>query len=215
MWVNLLVRRPPDLPDRFHQPCGTVKVTVSNIFKISLVWALWHTTATSTDSLLCTSMEEELSEEHSEPAIGVASDGTEEPQEADTQKDKNHWHRRGLIRRRVVGYGGCLRWQKLCHYMHYICMQQQQHHPCLQRLPYNNHLGNVLVRVSPLIHVCDYCNTTEGRTCENLHAEYAMIKYPHTKWSIQSEKLLHVDKDNLVSCHGMVNSLVIFVVIFA
>ena len=86
-----------------------VKVTVSNIFKISLVWALWHTTATSTDSLLCTSMEEELFEEHSEPVIGVASDGTEEPQEADTQKDKNHWHRRGLIRRRVVGYGGCLR----------------------------------------------------------------------------------------------------------
>ena len=90
-------------------------------------------------------------------------------------------------------------------------MQQQQHHPCLQRLPYNNHLGNVLVRVSPLIYVCDYCNITEGRTCENLHAEYTMIKCPRVKWSIRSEKLLHVDKDNLVSCQGMVNSLVIFV----
>ena len=82
---------------------------------LTLVWAQWHTTATPTDSLLCTSMEGELPEEHSEPAIRGASDGAEEPQEegfpstvAGTQKDKRHW-RRGLIKRKVVGYGGYFR----------------------------------------------------------------------------------------------------------
>ena len=85
------------------------------------MWAQWHTIATSTDSRLCNSMEEEPPEEPNEPASGVASGGAGEPQEvgfpstvADMKKDKNHW-RRGLIRRKAVGYGRYLRWQTLCH----------------------------------------------------------------------------------------------------
>ena len=41
--------------------------------------------------------------------------------------------------------------------------------------------------------------TVESKAFEKLHEEYAMIKYPHKKWSIPSEKLVHIDKDNLVS----------------
>ena len=79
------------------------------------MWVQWHTTATSTDSRLCNSMEEEPHEEPSEPASGMTSDGAGESQEvgflsteADMKKDKNHW-RRGLIRRKAVGYGRYLR----------------------------------------------------------------------------------------------------------
>ena len=35
-------------------------------------------------------------------------------------------------------------------------------------------------------------------TCEALHEDYAMIKYPRGNWAFPSEKLFKVDKDNLV-----------------
>eukprot|EP00731_Ephydatia_muelleri_P028387 Em0020g31a len=53
----------------------------------------------------------------------------------------------------------------------------QQQHPHPERLLSNKHI--------------------ENKAYEKLHNEYAMIKYPHTKWSIPREKIIRIDKDNL------------------
>ena len=50
-------------------------------------------------------------------------------------------------------------------------------------------------------HRVDEHHTSDKETpsSKRLHQEYAMIKYPRKRWSIPSEKIFKIDKDNLVS----------------
>eukprot|EP00731_Ephydatia_muelleri_P028757 Em0020g401a len=135
----------------------------------SAVWAQWHATPTPTDSLLCTSMEAEHEEELTERA-SAAETATNDISTVVEDPCDDYSSSYAPVAEDTLKYK--YHWRRGL-----IKRRVQQQPPRLERLLSNKQ--------------------TESKAYEKLHTEYAMIKYPHKKWSIPREKLLHIDKDNL------------------
>eukprot|EP00731_Ephydatia_muelleri_P028731 Em0020g375a len=135
----------------------------------SAVWTQWHATPTPTDSLLCTSTEAEHEEELTERA-SAAETATNDISTVVEDPCDDYSSSYAPVAEDTLKYK--YHWRRGL-----IKRRVQQQPPRLERLLSNKQ--------------------TESKAYEKLHTEYAMIKYPHKKRSIPSEKLLHIDKDNL------------------
>ncbi|KAL5473727.1 hypothetical protein EMCRGX_G028261 [Ephydatia muelleri] len=134
-----------------------------------LVWTQWHATPTPTDSLLRTSMEAEHEEELTERASAAETATNDISTVVEDPRD-DYSSSYTPVAEDTLKYK--------YHWRRGLIKRRVQQQPShLERLLSNKH--------------------TESKAYEKLHAEYAMIKYPHKKWSIPREKLLHIDKDNL------------------